>query len=38
MTATVDKRALEEGVDFAPRFDARGLIVCVTVEAATGKC
>jgi len=30
-----DKRALEEGLDFAPRFDAHGLIVCVTVEAAT---
>jgi phosphoribosyl-AMP cyclohydrolase len=30
-----DKRALEEGADFAPRFDANGLIVCVTVEAST---
>jgi phosphoribosyl-AMP cyclohydrolase len=30
-----DKRALEEGVEFTPRFDAQGLIVCVTVEAAT---
>jgi phosphoribosyl-AMP cyclohydrolase len=30
-----DKAALEEGTDFAPRFDANGLIVCVTVEAAT---
>ena len=28
--------ALEEGQDFRPRFDAAGLIVCVTVEAATG--
>jgi phosphoribosyl-AMP cyclohydrolase len=28
-------RELEEGADFAPRFDANGLIVCVTVEAAT---
>ncbi len=37
MTVTVDKRALEEGDDFAPRFDAAGLIVCVTVEAATGQ-
>jgi phosphoribosyl-AMP cyclohydrolase len=27
--------ALEEGSDFTPRFDANGLIVCVTVEAAT---
>lgn len=30
-----DKAALEEGRDFTPRFDADGLIVCVTVEAAT---
>ncbi|BDV34606.1 phosphoribosyl-AMP cyclohydrolase [Methylocystis iwaonis] len=32
---TDDKAALEEGSAFAPRFDANGLIVCVTVEAAT---
>ena len=25
----------EEGADFQPRFDANGLIVCVTIEAAT---
>lgn len=30
-----DKAALEEGSAFAPRFDANGLIVCVTVEAST---
>ncbi|ARN82788.1 phosphoribosyl-AMP cyclohydrolase [Methylocystis bryophila] len=30
-----EKRALEEGADFAPRFDAQGLIVCVTTEAIT---
>ncbi len=30
-----DKADVEEGVVFAPRFDAHGLIVCVTVEAAT---
>ncbi len=29
------KEDVEEGVVFAPRFDAHGLIVCVTVEAAT---
>ena len=34
-TAEIGKRALEEGVVFAPKFDANGLIVCVTVEAAT---
>jgi len=31
----MDKQALEEGTEFAPRFDAQGLVVCVTVEAAT---
>jgi phosphoribosyl-AMP cyclohydrolase len=33
--SSADKAALEEGSDFTPRFDANGLIVCVTVEAAT---
>jgi phosphoribosyl-AMP cyclohydrolase len=28
-------KELEEGGEFTPRFDANGLIVCVTVEAAT---
>lgn len=32
-----DKRELEEGGAFAPRFDAAGLIVCVTVEASTNE-
>ncbi|MFV0280138.1 MAG: phosphoribosyl-AMP cyclohydrolase [Rhodoblastus sp.] len=31
-----DKRELEEGGVFAPRFDAAGLIVCMSVDAATG--
>ncbi len=35
MSGHADKHALEEGSDFAPKFDANGLIVCVTVEAAT---
>jgi hypothetical protein len=30
------KQALEEGPHFTPQFDENGLIVCVTVEAATG--
>jgi phosphoribosyl-AMP cyclohydrolase len=30
-----EKRALEEGAEFNPRFDAQGLIVCVTAEAGT---
>ncbi|MFO1125345.1 MAG: phosphoribosyl-AMP cyclohydrolase [Methylocystis sp.] len=29
------KEDIEEGVVFAPKFDAHGLIVCVTTEAAT---
>jgi phosphoribosyl-AMP cyclohydrolase len=32
-----DKKALEEGAAFTPKFDANGLIVCVTQEAATGE-
>jgi phosphoribosyl-AMP cyclohydrolase len=28
-----DRQALEEGAQFAPRFDANGLIVCVVVDA-----
>ncbi len=32
---SADKAALEEGAEFAPRFDANGLVVCVTVEAGT---
>ena len=35
--AISDKLALEEGALFAPKFDAAGLIVCVTVEAATNE-
>lgn len=30
-----DKQELEEGGMFAPRFDAAGLIVCMTVDATT---
>ena len=30
-----DKRVVEEGDAFTPRFDDSGLIVCVTVEAST---
>ena len=32
---SLDHDALEEGKDFAPRFDAHGLITVVTVEADT---
>ncbi len=31
-----DKHALEEGDAFAPKFDADGLIVCVTTETRSG--
>ncbi|HUO53752.1 MAG TPA: phosphoribosyl-AMP cyclohydrolase [Rhodoblastus sp.] len=33
---SADKKVLEEGAAFTPKFDAHGLIVCVTVEAVTG--
>ncbi len=31
-----DKNMIEEGAQFAPKFDADGLIVCVTAEARSG--
>ena len=31
-----DKREIEEGGGFAPKFDRDGLIVCITTEARTG--
>jgi phosphoribosyl-AMP cyclohydrolase len=31
-----DKRNIEEGVAFAPKFDRDGLIVCITTEVHTG--
>ena len=37
MSAGADKQALEEGLAFQPRFDAAGLIVCMTVEASTNE-
>lgn len=30
------KQAIEQGADFAPKFDADGLIPCVTTDADTG--
>ena len=41
MTASIfaprgDKRSLEEGAGFSPKFDADGLIVCITTETRTG--
>jgi phosphoribosyl-AMP cyclohydrolase len=32
----LDKKALEEGMDFMPRFSEDGLIVCVTVDDQSG--
>ena len=34
---SADKKNLEEGDVFTPKFDAHGLIVCVTTEAASGE-
>ena len=33
MDQAADKGAIEEGLDFRPRFDAAGLILCVTMNA-----
>jgi phosphoribosyl-AMP cyclohydrolase len=35
MSIVNDKAALEEGAAFSPKFDANGLIVCVTADAST---
>jgi phosphoribosyl-AMP cyclohydrolase len=32
-----DKRALEEGIELAPRFDANGLVTCITIDAGSGE-
>ena len=32
-----DKRALEEGIELAPRFDANGLVTCITTDAGSGE-
>jgi phosphoribosyl-AMP cyclohydrolase len=32
-----EAREIEEGLVLAPRFDAQGLVVCITVEAATNE-
>jgi phosphoribosyl-AMP cyclohydrolase len=32
-----DKQSLEEGTALSPRFDASGLVTCVTTDAATGE-
>ena len=32
-----DKKALEEGTTLSPRFDANGLVTCVTTDAITGE-
>jgi phosphoribosyl-AMP cyclohydrolase len=36
-SAAADKHALEEGTVLSPRFDANGLVTCVTTDAATGE-
>lgn len=32
-----DKKALEEGVNFTPKFDSDGLIPCITQDTETGE-
>ena len=32
-----NKKELEEGLDFTPRFDANGLIPCITTNSKNGK-
>ena len=32
-----DKSSLEEGTDFTPKFDANGLIPCITQDAKSGE-
>jgi phosphoribosyl-AMP cyclohydrolase len=34
---SADKKALEEGAAFSPRFSSDGLIACVTVDASSGE-
>ncbi len=33
----MDKKALEETLDFVPQFDDKGLIPCITTEAKSGE-
>ena len=33
----IDKQQIELGQDFAPKFDERGLIPCITVDADSGE-
>ncbi len=35
--APADKRTLEEGTVLSPRFDASGLVTCVTTDAVSGE-
>ncbi len=37
MTSAIARSELEEGETFAPRFDANGLIACVTRDATDGQ-
>ena len=36
MTTSTDINAIEEGLEFKPKFDASGLVTCVATDAATG--
>lgn len=37
MSVTPSVNAVEEGLIFTPKFDAAGLLTCVTTDAATGE-
>jgi phosphoribosyl-AMP cyclohydrolase len=37
VTATASTQDIEEGLELRPRFDAAGLVTCVTTDAATGE-
>ena len=37
MSASFDSNDIEEGLSFKPKFDANGLVTCVTTDAATSE-
>ena len=36
MSASADIRDIEQGLEFQPKFDASGLVTCVTTDAGSG--
>jgi phosphoribosyl-AMP cyclohydrolase len=37
VSTSADSNDIEEGLEFRPKFDASGLVTCVTTDAATGE-